>query len=421
MRKDLSQSKDVTPMGRDPRQEPVQPFVHPSVQSPQARAYAESIAQRRGVLPKYNVPVAGGQPPPIPNLDSEHTAGMTMADQAARQRRAQGPAAAAAAGGIIEGGPPAPSFSGQVGASPGLPPGILAGDLLPEAAQNDPKFRGGTGSLFAANQPMLAYKYGVVRRGQHIPPQKLQSVAAGQNLQSGAAGADRKLSPETLEGLAAFEEFNRNRAKAESGELAAERAASSGPAGSSAETAGGTQPMLTAEEKKELLENLDDFALEQYRQTTLRDMLNNDEQKEIIEKRCKPLDLAELIIEGRVSQRVVIVPGVFEPEFQSYTGNEDLILKRLLAMESKSLRVSDRYHLDKYSLMGLTVALKSVNKVQLPHHEDETGRFNEELFWKKFEIVSKFNYHMLASLIVNFYWFDMRVRKLFVAEELGNG
>ena len=46
---------------------------------------------------------------------------------------------------------------------------------------------------------------------------------------------------------------------------------------------------------------------------------------------------------------------------------------------------------------------------------------DEDAFWKKFEYVARFPFHMLASLGVNYFWFDVRVRKLFVAEKLGNG
>ena len=89
--------------------------------------------------------------------------------------------------------------------------------------------------------------------------------------------------------------------------------------------------------------------------------------------------------------------------------------------EAKSLEPSDRYLLDKYSLMGLAVSLRSVNKKQIPLHEDHDGNFDDKKFWEKFNIVVKFPFHMLASLAVNWFWFDMRVRRLFVAEQVGNG
>ena len=44
-----------------------------------------------------------------------------------------------------------------------------------------------------------------------------------------------------------------------------------------------------------------------------------------------------------------------------------------------------------------------------------------QVFLKKFNMVLRLPLHMLASIGVNTLWFDVRVRKLFVAEKLGNG
>jgi len=63
----------------------------------------------------------------------------------------------------------------------------------------------------------------------------------------------------------------------------------------------------------------------------------------------------------------------------------------------------------------------SINSYKFPDYRDSSGKFNEEAFWAKYAIVSRLNYHMMASLMVNWFWFDMRVRRLFKAEELGNG
>jgi hypothetical protein len=412
-------------MSRDPRS--VEPVVHPNVQDPAARAYAASIANRRGKAPpaKYAVPVAGGPSPSMPHLDSEHVPGVPIAEQspeaiAARLGHTQGLPArfGAGAGGIVEGGVPAPSPASRAPGAP--PPGILPVDTLPPEAVKDPAFQQGTGSMIAANQPMLAYKYGVVRNGQLVPPQQLRASAAP----AATGGAGRKLSPNTLEGLQALDEFNKAR-QANSPEGVLDRQvqeeAAAGPAGQSQDTAGATEKPLSDEEKEALLEGLDEFDFSRFRQATMRDMLNNKEQKSLIESRLKPLNLGELIMRGRVSQVVPIQPGSFEPEFQSYNGEEDLVIKRLITAEAKSLNVIDRYFIDKYSLMGLTVSLKAVSGVQLPSAENDKGEFDEERFWAKYNIVAKFNYHMISSLVVNWYWFDLRVRKLFVAEDVGNG
>lgn len=413
-------------MSRDPRSSA--PVVHPDVQSPAARAYAAGIANRRGKAPpaKYTTPIAGGPSPSMPHLDSEHVPGMTIAQQspeaiAARLGAAHGlsPSPGPGRGGIVEGSLPAPAPAPRAFGAP--PPGIAPTDTLPPEATKDPAFQQGAGSMFAANQPVLAYKYGVVRNGQIIPPQMLRSASQAA---PGASGSTARLSPNTLEGLRALEEFNKTRAEqSPSAEVdrRVQAEAAAGPAGQSQDTAGTTSRPLSEEEKEELLAGMDEFDFSRFRTAAMRDMLNNTDQKDLIEKRLQPLNLGELIMRGRVSQVVPIQPGSFEPEFSSYNAEEDLIIKRMITAEAKSLNVIDRYFIDKYSLMGLTVALKSVNGTQLPLHENEKGEFDEEKFWAKYAIVSKFNYHMIASLIVNWYWFDLRVRKLFVAEDVGNG
>lgn len=398
--------KDIsTPvrLGRDPREESAGPVIDPRVTNPTARAYAERLAAKRpGVaLPRYAEPVAGGPTPPIPLLNSDHIGGRTMAEQARPLTQASP--------GIVQGGLPSPAMSGTHSM------GILPIDVLPEQAKEDPDFRQGMGGQYAAAQPHLAKKYGVIRNGIHLSPQQLWPRK------------ERGLSPETMEGIKALEEFNKKREETESVDRnidkKIEKEATSGVAGQGQDVRGKetrSKP-LTDEERKELLSEMDEFDLTKFRDAVMRDLLNNEEQKKIIEVRLKPLDITDLIVTGRVTQTVPIILGKFEPEFQSYSGEEDLAIKRLIVAEAKSLEPSDRYLLDKYSLMGLAVSLRSVNKKQIPTHEDNDGNFDDKKFWAKFNIVVKFPFHMLASLAVNWFWFDMRVRRLFVAEQVGNG
>lgn len=413
------------------------PFIDPSrVGDPVALRYAQEAAARRRPaqpLPKYNTPVAGGPDVPIPRLDGEATEG-TMASQALRQRglppmpnpagldhlvREMGnEPALRVGGGIVEGtahqAPLTPSPR-----SGGLhpPPGLLAGDLLPEEAQQDPQFQQGHGSMFAVNQPHLATKYGVIRNKERLAPQQ---VAQSLPTRGSAQGSPKAtLKPETIEGLQALQKLEEERRQRNSATAAAqvEQEAVRGPAGN----AGATEKQLSEEEKQKLLDSMDELDLSRVKKAMFKDMLNNEQQREIIEARLSPLDLGQLITEGRVTQVVPIRPNVFEPEFQSYDGEEDLIIKRLIGEEAGLTSASDRYILDKYQLMGFTIALRSFNRRPLPDYRDAEGNFNEALFWKKYAIVSRLNYHLLSSMMVNWFWFDIRVRKLLRAEELGNG
>jgi hypothetical protein len=371
---------------------PSGPFVDPTVaaRNPAAASYAQQMKERMGGAPRGGAPT-----PPIPPLNMPHQPGMTMADQAIAHRAAESQG-------------PMPSIV-QPAVASAPTPGLLTTDLLPEAARQDPMYQEGHGSMYAVNQPHLAFKYGVIRNGQFIPPQQLSTGRPG-------------LKPQTVEGLKALQSFNEQRKAAESGEAAAERAAAEGPAGAAAGLAGGTDPVTDEQRSaaEEALKNMDDFDFNSFRELMMKDLLNNDEQRQIIEERLKPLDLGELIMNSRVTQRIPVRPGQYEPELQSMTGEEELALKRLLMEERGKIAAPDRYLLDKYQLMTIACGLYAINNKILPSHLDEKGNFNDEKFWTKFNMVLKLPFHMLASLGLQYYWFDIRVRKLFVAERLKN-
>lgn len=401
------------------------PHIDPRVTDPAAVNYARQMQERLGGPEKQNTLVGGGPNPPIPRLDMPHVEGMTMADQA--RAAAQPPIGSIDPASSIF--PQAPSISQEPAparAPMSRPPqNILPQDILPEAAKNDPDFRPGQGSMYASSQPHLAYKYGVIRNKQHIPPARLG--------QAGKAG----LSAGTLEGLQALQAAQagepvavpfeqQQREQAEGRRVAQATAdAAAGPAGAAARAVGGAE-QLSDEDKQKVrraLDQMDDFDWNTFKQMTMKDILNNEDQKKIIEERLKatPLSLDSLIMDGHVKQRVPIIPGKFEPVFQSIGGDEELACKRLIIAESRTLDVSEQYLLDKHSFMVLCCGLYSIGSSPLPGHRDADGNFSDVLFWEKFKKVIRLPLHMLASLSINFFWFDVRVRSLFVADALGNG
>ena len=400
-----------------PKKEEVQmpheaPFVAPGV-SAAAAEYARGAQARRSAaaaaaLPKYDTPVAGGPTPPVPLLNQPHVDGRTMAQAAMMQR---GPAPGAS---IIEGAPTAAAAA----------PFLLPQDVLPDEAAQDPEFMQGMGSRYATAQPHLAMKYGVIRNGQRVAPQQLTS-APGSPPQQG------RLRPETVEGLKKLQTLGDapppGPEPPEPDREVAEAHSQDSPAGAATRIGGGASPNRKLdEEARKTLENLDDFDLDSLHSMMVRDLFNNEEQRKIIESRCDPMDLADLIMTGIVKQKVPIVLPTetskgFVPTFQSLGGDDDLACKRLIVAEATALKVDDRYLLDKYAFMGLTCALESINGTPLPTHRDQNGTFNDELFWAKFNKVIRFPLPMLASLGVNYFWFDVRVRRLFGAEKVKNG
>jgi hypothetical protein len=152
----------------------------------------------------------------------------------------------------------------------------------------------------------------------------------------------------------------------------------------------------------------------------MKDLLNNEEQRKIVEERLQPLELSELIMNGRILQTVPIIPGRYEPTFQSLTGEDELTSRRLIMADKQGLEASDRYLLDKFQMMTIAIGVQKINSNPLPSHM-KGNNVDDELVWAKFNRVVKFPLHMLASLGVHYFWFDIRVRRLFVAERLKNG
>jgi hypothetical protein len=419
---------DGTPKGEVTLPDGGAPYIAPGV-DPGVAAYQAGIAARRaGALPKVALPLE--QPrPPIPVLAGGPSPGRggvgTMADYARAERAAgaappiPGGIPPGAPGSIIEEGPPpsaAPSQRRPVHTVASL--GLAPADLLPEAAKSDPEYRVGHGSEYASNQPHLAAKYGIVRGGQHIAPQRLGGMPKG-------------LRPETLKDLEALNQLQQGKAVPglDQDEAATRRHVEAGMGGAAARV--GNEPgdnnikAPTDEQRAEVLkraiDQMDAFQFNEWRQLTMRQILHSEEEREAIEKRLTPLDIGELIATNVIRQRIPIIPGKYEVTLQSYDGQVDLALKRLVMQESRSVDVGDQYTLDKYSFMTLAVGLHKINDKPYPDIFDANGVFSDELFLKKFNMVMKLPIHMLASIGVNQMWFEMRVRRLYSATALGNG
>lgn len=433
-----------TGMGTTPGGQPVpltpggQPYIDPGAM-PAVAAYVEGMAQRAAArrgqpLPKYTEPVGGGRGPSIPLLDGAHASGHTMSSQAENinsppiHQQMASAQAQQAAGSIVEPSLVSPMTQQQPQRRPQTTAeaaqalGLRPTDMLPPEAQQDPEFQQGNGAMFAVSQPGLAVRYGVVRNGQRVMAQQLREQVPQPHGQAAPGG---QLRPETVQGLRDLQELSNQQMTVEerlAAEEKAEAAVAAGSAGASM-NAGAPPPgsgKISQEEAQRRVELMDSFDYDALRDAINEDILRNPDQKKIIEGRLEALDIDDLIVKNRVTQRVPIIPKKFEVTYRSMTGNDDLALKRLLMQESKSVEVTERFLLDKYAFMALSCGIVAVNSNALPDHIDSEGMFNETMFWKKFEWVMKRPLHMLSSIGVNHTWFEMRVRKLFVAEKVGN-
>jgi hypothetical protein len=147
-------------------------------------------------------------------------------------------------------------------------------------------------------------------------------------------------------------------------------------------------------------------------------ILNNKQRRKEIEARCEPMKLEDLVMKNEVQQDVPIMPGKFVVRYRSATPIENLLVKRLLANETVE---SDQYMLEKYGIMQLCLSLVSINGVLLPSHLDEKGEPKEELFERKLKVLMNKSAYVIADLGINFFWFDIRVRKLLNPDDLKNG
>lgn len=161
-------------------------------------------------------------------------------------------------------------------------------------------------------------------------------------------------------------------------------------------------------------------------------ILNNKKRRDNIEKRCDPMDFEDLIMKGEVRQNIPVIPNKFIVTFRSTLEQEILFTKAFMA-KNISIRVkdekkkddeeptNDQYVLEKFALCQLACGLVSINGKELPTHLDHNGDPNEQQFIGKLRHMSKMSGYIIADLGIQHYWFDLRVRKLLNADDLGNG
>ena len=168
--------------------------------------------------------------------------------------------------------------------------------------------------------------------------------------------------------------------------------------------------------KKELEEEYEEYDLGPRNEAQL--VLANQKRRKEIEARCDPMPIEDLILKGEVRQVIPIVPDRFVVELRSTFPEESLFVKRKIA-EDKA--VSDQHTLERYGLLQLCCALVRINGERFPNHLDDNQSPDEVLFNKKYARMMKLSGYVINDLMVNLGWFDIRVRKLFNTEAMGNG
>lgn len=149
-------------------------------------------------------------------------------------------------------------------------------------------------------------------------------------------------------------------------------------------------------------------------------ILNNKKRRRDIESRCDPMKFDDLLLKGEVRQLVPIIPHRFEVRFRSMLPEENLLLKEVM---SKDDNINDAHTVEKFNLLQLACAVVSVNGEEIapswPQY-DKNGRPDEAVLTQRFKKVQKMSGYIVQDLSINYFWFDIRVRKLISPDALGN-
>lgn len=162
----------------------------------------------------------------------------------------------------------------------------------------------------------------------------------------------------------------------------------------------------TDEQQDEFFKNLDTYI----------DLFSSPERKKRIEANLEPMKVSDLVLHGELRQKVRLSAGI-DVVFRTISGEETQEILRILSSDNGS----ELYMRERLALMNLAVGLHSIGGEVLESVYDQSGNFDEARFLRRFKKVLKYPMQLLADMRVNYYWFDQRVQKVMIAEELGNG
>ena len=137
---------------------------------------------------------------------------------------------------------------------------------------------------------------------------------------------------------------------------------------------------------------------------------DNPKTRKAIEDRCDEMDFADLVLTGRVSQHIPVIPGKLEVEYQSLKASENFWVERQAEKEALSdwaLRSWMGYARLALSIQSLNG--KHMGDVYEPHNPK---KISEVLFREKFEAVMDLGEKPVEYLLVNLSWFADRVERL---------
>ncbi len=291
--------------------------------------------------------------------------------------------------------------------APVTAPGILPKDTLPPEAMRDPAFSAGPRTSLASAHPALALQYGIMRAGK-----RLVSVGSGLWAEPAPPAGAARLP------------------------LTDWKAAETGTP-SILEAADQPKPVKEGEEKPKLKavdeddEEIDlpppkeEFAPNEFDMARIRelmhgDLFNNNEQLAIIEaripKRDPNDDVKAMLLGQLIREKVPVIPGVYEPVFQQNPWWVESKLQEMVVMEIGSLDVNKVHLMDKYAVWGMICSLVNLGGKELPAlYTGTEQKLDMEKFAAKCQVISRLPTELIASLMVHWTHFGLRMRRLLLA------
>lgn len=183
----------------------------------------------------------------------------------------------------------------------------------------------------------------------------------------------------------------------------------------------------TPSRARSVMSEMDDLSLERlmnYAAANAEDVINNQREREAVEKRLEPVDIIAGITTGEFTQDVPIVPGTFVVRYRAVTPEEEhairLILLDLTAKDAKLIALEASI----YQMLTLAAGIARINGESMPMHYVRNGfriETTPDVLKEKLKYFLSFPLAMTHALGTHQYWFDQRVRKAFTSADLGNG
>lgn len=285
--------------------------------------------------------------------------------------------------------------------------GILPEDTLAPEAFQDSRYTPGPGSVLAASNLELASEYGVIRKGEFISPHTIRANQAAtksshpvapppeQNIRSTS-----KTVEELTEALKVSKEYQQ-------------------------------QQELSKSEEEDVEEDdgvdEDQLRLFDYLEFELR-------QRKKLEKRLKPIDLTEYLLQGYAEQEVQISKN-FTVAFRSITQRTAKVLNYLTTQdldkyfENRDSKGKNKDTLDKQLMtedavkeklmtLQLAASLQRINDREFEPIHDSDGEVDMSALVRKYHAVIDYDSQLIAQLHTHFRWFGARVHKLLDVETI---